>query len=199
MNFDRRRVSSFLAICGVCGMAVSASHSVGRAAEKQVPVIFSGGHTIGKEDFGRPVTLIAAALGVKPDVFRMAFSGVTPARGRGPTAAEARKNKGALLDVLAPHGVTNERLDEVSDYYRFRPDRGELWPTRAAKADAVVVDGKITRIVVTVPGAGYCTPPTAKVKGFEGTRFNVVLALGKDLKKNGGVAKIEVVPGKKSK
>ncbi len=180
-------------------MAVNASNSVSRAAEKQVPVTFSGGHTIGKEDFGRPVALIAAALGVNPDVFREAFSGVTPARGRGPTGAEARKNKAALLGVLAPHGVTNEQLDEVSDYYRFRPDRGELWPTRAAKAHAVVVDGKITRIVVTDAGAGYCTPPTIKVAGFAETRFTVTLALGKDLKTNGGVAKIEVVTGKKAK
>jgi hypothetical protein len=180
-------------------MAVSVSGSASRAAEKQVPVTFSGGHTIGKEDFGRPVTLIAAALGVKPDVFRKAFSGVTPARGRGPTGAEARKNKEALLSVLAPHGVTNERLDEVSDYYRFRPDRGELWPTRTAKAHAVVVDGKIKRIVVTDAGAGYCTPPTIKVAGFAETRFNVTLKLTKDLKKNGGVAKIEAVPGQKAK
>lgn len=197
MSVDRRAVLSLLVFCGVGGMAVSASDLVGRAAEKQVPITFSGGHTIGKEDFGRPVTLIAAALGVKPDVFRKAFRGVTPARGRGPTGTEARKNKDALLSVLGPHGVTNERLDEVSDYYRFRPDRGELWPTRAAKAHAVVVDGKIKRIVMTDAGAGYCTPPTAKVAGFAETRFTVTLALGKDLKKNGGVARIEVVPGKK--
>jgi hypothetical protein len=61
--------------------------------------------------------LIAAGLSVRPEVFREAFSGVTPARGRGPTREEARKNKAALLKVLAPQGVTNERLDEVSDYY----------------------------------------------------------------------------------
>lgn len=55
------------------------------AAEMKVPVKFDGGHEIGKEDFGRPVVLIAAALGVKPAVFRKSFSGVTPARGRKPT------------------------------------------------------------------------------------------------------------------
>src|SRR5262249_26765874 len=73
------------------------------AAETKVPVTFSGGHEIGKNDFGRPVVLMAAALGVKPEVFREAFSGVTPARGRGPTGEEARKNKAALMKVLSPH------------------------------------------------------------------------------------------------
>jgi hypothetical protein len=70
--------------------------------------------------------LIAAALGVKPEEFRQAFSGVTPAKGRGPTAEEARRNKDALMRVLGPLGVTNDRLDEASDYYRYRPQAGEL-------------------------------------------------------------------------
>ena len=38
------------------------------------------------------------------DVFREAFSGVTPAKGRGPSREDARRNKAALLKVLAPHG-----------------------------------------------------------------------------------------------
>src|SRR4051812_40350524 len=76
-----------------------------QAAETKIPVTFSGGHEIAKNDFGRPIPLMAAALGVKPDVFREAFSGVTPAKGRGPTGDEARKNKQALMKVLAPYGV----------------------------------------------------------------------------------------------
>src|SRR3954470_19516070 len=108
----------------VLGLAVLQSAEA-RAAEKDVPLVFSGGHTIGKQDFGRPVYLIAAGLGVKPEQFREAFGGVTPARGRGPTGAEPRRNKTALMKVLAPLGVTNERLDEVSNYYRFRPQDGE--------------------------------------------------------------------------
>lgn len=164
-----------------------------RAAEKEVPVTFSGGHEIGRNDFGRPVVLIAAALNVKPEVFREAFSGVTPAKGRGPSGDEARKNKAALMKVLSPHGVTNERLDEVSNYYRYQPQRNELWPTTAAKAHAVVEDGKIKRIVVTSPGAGYCSPPQVKVEGIEGAEFKVKLDVGKDLKKNGGIGAVEVV------
>ncbi len=47
-----------------------------------------------------PVALIAAALGVESQVFRDAFSGVHPARGRGPTDAEARANKQVLMAAL---------------------------------------------------------------------------------------------------
>ena len=73
-----------------------------RAEETRAAVTFTGGHEIGRDDFGRPVPLIAAALGVEPEVFREAFSGVTPCRGRGPTSSEARQNKAALMKVLAP-------------------------------------------------------------------------------------------------
>jgi hypothetical protein len=170
--------------------------SLCEAAEMKVPVTFSAGHEIGKDDFGRPVPLIAAALDVKPEVFRKAFSGVTPARGRGPSRDEARKNKEALLKVLAPHGVTNDRLDEVSDYYRYRPQDGELWPTKAAQAHAIVKDGKIQKIVVTEPGAGYCSPPMAQVEGFKNVEFRVTLEFSKDLRKNGGISAVEIVPAK---
>jgi len=162
------------------------------AAETRVPVKFTGGHDISKKDFGRPISLIAAALGVKPEVFRKAFSGVTPARGRGPSGDEARRNKEALLSVLGPHGVTNERLDEVSDYYRFRPQEDELWPVKAAKAEAIVEDGQVKRIVVTEPGHGYSTPPRATVKGFADAKLRVDLAFGKAFKKNGAVKAIEL-------
>src|SRR4051812_7234034 len=142
----------------VLGLAVLQSAEA-RAAEKDVSLVFSGGHDIGKGDFGRPVYLIAAGLGVKPEQFREAFSGVTPARGRGPTREEERKNKAALMKVLGPLGVTNERMDEVANYYRFRPQEGELWPTKEAKGHAVVEDGRVKSVVVTDPGAGYNTPP----------------------------------------
>lgn len=166
------------------------SESALSGAETQVPVTFSGGHEIGAGDFGRPVTLIAAALKVKPEVFREAFSGVTPAKGRGPTGGEARKNKEALLKVLAPHGVTNERLDEVSDYYRYQPQRGELWPTTEAKGYAVIVDGKIQKVVVTQGGSGYSSQPSVKVNGFEKETFRVTLKQSTDFKQNGSVAEI---------
>jgi hypothetical protein len=168
-----------------------------RAAETKVPVTFSGGHDTDPQDGGRPVVLVAAGLGVKPEVFREAFRGVTPARGRGPTGEEARRNKEALLKVLKPHGVTNERLDEVSDYYRYRPQRGELWPTSEAKAHAIVEDGKIKRIVVTEAGSGYSSPPKATLKGMDKVALKATLHFSKNLKENGGVSSIEVLPAGK--
>jgi hypothetical protein len=188
----------FLTGLWVCAMAALAHGARGEAAETKVPVSFSGGHEIGRNDLGRPVALIAAALGVKPEVFREAFSGVTPARGRGPSRDEARKNKAALMKVLAPQGVTNERLDEVSDYYRYQPQRGELWPTTPAKAYAIVEEGKIKRIVVTEPGSGYCSTPEATVKDFPDLALKMTIAFSKDLKKNGSIAAAEHVPVERS-
>src|SRR4051812_21510440 len=99
------------AIIATVAAIAGLSFFVGMALADEHPVVITGGHDIGPNDFGRPCTLIAAALGVKTDVFREAFSGVTPARGRGPTGDEARRNKDALMKVLAPHDVTNDRLD----------------------------------------------------------------------------------------
>ena len=170
--------------------------SFSKAAETVVPVQISGGHDLGKHDFGRPVSLIAAALEVKTEVFREAFSGVTPARGRGPTGEEARKNKAALMKVLAPKGVTNDRLDEVSDYYRFRPESGKIWTNKAAVAHAVIVGGKIERIVVTEPGHGYCSIPKIVVPGFEQAEFETSLSYSTDFKKNGAISTIKIAKTK---
>ena len=95
------------------------------------------------------------------------------------------------MAVLGPHGVTNERMDEVADYYRFRPQEGELWPTREAEAYAEVEGGRIARIVVTEGGSGYSSPPTAMVKGFEGEKFEVRLRFSKTLEENGEVESVE--------
>ncbi len=172
-------------------MLVGASQSA-RAEEMNLPISFAGGHETDKQDGGRPVVLIAAALGVTPEVFRKAFSGVTPARDRKPSPAAARSNKAALLRVLKPHGVTNERLDEVSDYYRYQPQRGEIWKSSAAKAHAVIENGQIKKIVVTAAGAGYSSSPTATLAGMEEVELQVNLQFGKDLKTNGSVKSIEV-------
>lgn len=190
----RRRPTkvAWVAASVMFGMANQLSRSEAADRSDRAPVTISGGHDLGKNDYGRPVPLIAAALGVQPDVFRKAFSGVTPARGRQPSGSEARKNKEALLKVLAPHGVTNERLDEVSNYYRFRPQRGELWPTKAAKAHAVIDKGRITRIVVDSPGSGYSSPPRVNVEGFPNAQFDVALSFSTDFDKNGAIKSIKI-------
>ncbi len=163
--------------------------------QTKVSATFSGGHVFGKNDYGRPVVLIAAALDVKPEVFREAFSGVTPAKGGPPSPEVARKNKEALMKVLAPHDVTNERLDEVSNYYRYQPQRGQLWKTTPAKAEAIIEDGKIKQIVVTDSGSGYSSPPVVTVEGYPDVELKAQLQFGKDLKKNGSVVAVEIIRG----
>jgi len=169
-------------VIGCCGTALA----------EDVPVTIAGGHDIGKDDLGRPCVLIAAALGVKTEQFREAFSGVTPAKNGKPSDDEARKNKEALMKVLKPLGVTNDRLDEVSNYYRFQPQKGDLWKHTDAKAHAVVENGKVTKVVIDEPGSGYSTPPKVTVKGMEKVEFEVTLSFDKDMKKNGAIKSIEV-------
>ena len=82
-------------------------------------VVFTGGYETDLRDHGRPVALIAAALGVEPEVFRQAFSNVKPARGGAPSAARVRANKEVLMSALGKQGITNDRLDTVSNYYRY--------------------------------------------------------------------------------
>src|SRR5438552_11396179 len=78
-------------------VSVFSSHAESKELPKdvtRVPVVFSGGHETDLRDGGRPVVLIAAALGVTPEVFREAFSHVRPApAGREPEPGQVRQNK----------------------------------------------------------------------------------------------------------
>jgi hypothetical protein len=190
---SRMRLRSVAVVAWIFGFCVINGGGIVKAIETKVPVTFSGGHETDPRDHGRPAVLVAAALNVKPEVFRKALSGVTPARGRRPTGEEQRRNKDALMKVLGPLKVTNDRLDEVSNFYRYRPEKGEMWPTTPAKAYAVVEDGKISKIVVTEPGAGYSSPPKAMVKGLEKVRLESKVKFETDLKKNGGIASVDIV------
>lgn len=161
----------------------------------RVEVTFADGHDTVDEDRGRPVILIAGALGVKPEVFREAFRSVKPApAGTHPEPEQVRKNKDALMKALGPHGITNDRLDEVSNYYRYNRGRGEMWPTTSAKAVAIIENGKVTRFEITQGGAGYSSPPTVTVPGFPQLRVKVTVSYGKDFKTNGCVTAIDVLP-----
>jgi hypothetical protein len=163
------------------------------ATQSRVTVTFTGGHDTDPRDGGRPVVLIAAALGVPTDVFRTAFSGVTPAgAGEDPGAEQVSRNKAALLAVLAPYGVTNARLDEVSDYYRYNGSAGESWPTRSATAVATVVAGKVTALTVTDGGAGYTSAPTVSVAGAQSVTAVAELRFGAVLRTNGSVTAVRL-------
>lgn len=174
-------VLSLVLITGCNGRATTSS---------TVPVTFSGGHGTDPRDSGRPVALVAGALGVPASVFRTAFSAVTPAAaGTAPDLAQVGRNKKALLAVLSPYGVTNERLDEVSNYYRYAGAAGQMWPTRTAKAVAVVKDGKVVSLRVTDGGAGYTTPPSVAVPGFH-VSATATLAFGSTFATNGSISSV---------
>ncbi len=159
-------------------------------------VAFEGGYETDPRDRGRPVVLIAAALGVKSQVFRDAFSGVTPAQNGKPTEDHARANKQVLLAALGPHGITNERLDEVSNFYRYQPQDGGIWRHSPAKATAIVEDGKVTGFNIADAGYGYSTAPTVSVSGFPNLKVKVTLGFSTELMKNGCLTTIEIVAAK---
>ncbi len=144
-----------------CTTASSLPDVVAANATETVTLKIQGGHETGPVGNGRPVVLIAAALGVPTEVFREAFSGVSPA-GAGQEVDEERANanKAVLLGALAPYGVSNDRLDEVSNFYRYVESAGELWSHRDATVVAVVENGVVTSISVTDAGFGYSSVPT---------------------------------------
>lgn len=155
-------------------------------------VSISGGFDTDPQDRGRPVALIAAALGVPTEVFREAFSGVTPAGlDRGPTSEEAQRNKTALMKVLAPYGITNDRLDEVSNYYRYNGKHGGTWNRTLATAVPIMKDGTVTGVTVTNPGSGYSSAPTVTIKGPNGiVTAKAAVAFTKDFQTNGSLSSI---------
>ncbi len=154
----------------------------------EVTVTITGGLRTEPVDNGRPVVLIAAALGVPTEVFREAFAGVTPSTDGEPTGAEAQANKDALLAVLGPYGITNDQLDTVSNRYRYRAAAGEIWPNTPATAEAIVEDGEVTGVRVLNGGAGYTSAPTITLS--TGQTATAELAYGTDLTTNGSIASI---------
>jgi hypothetical protein len=162
---------------------------------QKITLTITGGHETDQRDHGRPVVLIGYALGVTPEIFREAFSRVTPAPGgTEPAPEQVRKNKSALLGALSKQGVTNERLDEVSNYYRYQPGRGRLWPTSEAEAVATFKNGKIEAVSIIKPGSGYSSLPKITAPGHPEITITPTLAYGKDLKSNGSLSALKVAP-----
>jgi hypothetical protein len=160
-----------------------------------VPIVFSGGHETDPRDRGRPDVLIAAALGVSTDVFREAFSHVHPAGpGQTPQEPQVRANKAALLSALGPYGVTDDRLNAVSNHYRYARSKGEMWPTRPAAGYALVKDGAVTGFVITDGGTGYSSPPGVSIPEAKCPTPLVQLSFGPDFDHNGAVTAITIPP-----
>jgi hypothetical protein len=193
MKLPALTVGFFLAV-----FSLAAVHAADGDNVTRVPVVFSGGYDTDPRDHGRPVNLVAGALGVPSQVFREAFSHVHPAGpdSGGPTDQEARANKAALMSVLGKYGVSNDRLNEVSNRYRYVKSHGEMWPTKAAVANALVVNGVITGYEVVSGGFGYTTPPTASVPNVKSAAPKVEISFGNDFEKNGTISAITVDSGK---
>jgi hypothetical protein len=186
------RTLALLALCSSCLIPVASAETPDPG--KSVLITITGGHDTDPRDHGRPVALIAAALNVSADVFRETFTHVTPAaNGREPEPAQVRRNKEALLRGLAPHGVTNDRLDAVSNYYRYNARRDDLWRHRPATAYATVRDGVVTAVTITDPGAGYTSAPKLSVPGLPQVELKASISLTTDLATNGAIGEILVV------
>jgi hypothetical protein len=176
--------------------AANAASATSSARSKVVKVRITGGHATDPRDNGRPVVLIAAALGVPTEVFRTAFSAVTPAgAGEEPDPAQVQRNKAALLAVLAPYGVTNERLDAVSNHYRYQGSAGETWAHTAATAQAVVRGGKVVSVKLLSGGAGYSSTPKVTVTGVPGAAIKATVTYQTDMSVNGAITTLKVTKG----
>ena len=188
-NQSTGKLIAALLLCAVVSFIPAGNPQAGTG--EKIKLTITDGHGTDPRDHGRPVVLIANALGVKPEVFREAFSHVNPAPGgTEPEPAQVQRNKSALLAALGKYGVTNERLDQVSNYYRYRPESGRLWPISTAAAYVTLAGGKVSSIEVSDGGAGYSTAPTISVPGHPEISLKATLAFGKDLKKNGVISGI---------
>jgi hypothetical protein len=112
--------------------------------------------------------------------------------GQKPDPDQVQKNKQVLMDGLSKYGVTDDQLNEVSNYYRYRRDSGEVWKHVDATAVAMVKDGVVIVVTVTNPGAGYSSPPIVTVPGIAKVNAPVTLSYGTDLDKNGSIKDITV-------
>ncbi len=114
--------------------------------------------------------------------------------GQRPDPKQVQLNKKALLEALGKFGVTNERLDEVSDFYRYPPGDRELWKHADAVVKATVVEGKVTGFQIESGGAGYTTIPQVSVAGLGKMAVKVTLHFGSDLARNGSIESIQLAP-----
>ena len=189
------RIAVLLALWGLALVATGAHVALGAQNPSGGNTVeIRGGHETDPRDMGRPVVLVANGLGVQPEVFREAFSHVHPAPGgEAPDPEQVHRNKDALLSALGRYGITNEGLDLVSNYYRYQPQRGELWTHRDAKVVAEMSHGKVTGFRIVDAGAGYSSAPQITVPGHPEAKAQVTIGFSRDLRKNGAITAVKLV------
>jgi hypothetical protein len=96
------------------------------------------------------------------------------------------------MDGLGKYGITNDRINTVSNFYRYAAWEGGIWRNKPAVANALVKDGAIIGYEITYGGYGYTTPPTVSVPGLDGTLAKVELSFGKEFETNGAVSAITI-------
>ena len=162
---------------GMLVLSISALAQADSGSAVSLPVTISGGHETDPIDHGRPVVLVAGGLGVTPEVFREAFS-------------RAQQNKTVLLGALAKYGITNQKLDAVSNAYRYKPGSGQLWPVKPAVIMAYVKNGAVISYEVIDGGAGYSSQPVLSVPGVRSGPVSVSLSFGQNLSSNGSITSV---------
>lgn len=98
------------------------------------------------------------------------------------------------MKALGKYGITNERLDKVSDYYRYMGRRGELWKNKPALVNALIKDGKIIGYEIVKGGSGYSSSPTISVSNHPEAMAKVELGFSTDLEFNGTISGITILP-----
>jgi len=98
------------------------------------------------------------------------------------------------MDALGPYGITNERLDEVSNQYRYPPGPGYMWKHVPASATAIVKDGMITGFKIINAGSGYLTKPKVSVTGFEGVKVKALVRFTQEFTTNGSIESLTIEP-----
>lgn len=153
-------------------------------------VILSGGYDTASDDGGRPVSLIAGALGIPDEVFRNAFSFVTPENMGHLNRETAQNNKAQLLSQLSPYGISNSSLDTVTNRYRYPPGSNAIWEHTPATIAAVIEDGTLVGFEILDGGNGYTSEPRIRVRGFGRIAVDVTLSYTSDFTKNGALTAI---------
>jgi len=153
-------------------------------------VTIVGGYETNPVDMGRPTILIGSALGITEEIFSDAFSGVTPEPQGHLNEEIAQANKAILLAALAPYGITNERLDEVTNYYRYPPGSTIIWEHTPAEIVAIVENRKVIRFEIINGGAGYTSIPTLEVPGLGTMAAEITVSYSENFSTNGAITSV---------